>query len=118
MLVRALAGRWPWGSGTVLLPPPEQLLFLPQRPYLPPGSLRQAVSYPAAAEAFPDAAVRAALERVGLGHLVGQLAEHRRWEIGRAPCRERVCQYGSISWVAAPLQTTSTTTSETLTTSS
>jgi putative ATP-binding cassette transporter len=80
MLFRAIAGLWPWGSGTVLLPPAGQLLFLPQRPYLPLGSLRQAVAYPAAAEAFPDAAVRTALQRVGLGHLAPQLDEQRRWD--------------------------------------
>lgn len=80
MLFRALAGLWPWGSGTVLLPPPERLHFVPQRPYLPLGSLRQAATYPAAADAFPDAAVRAALVRVGLGHLLPQLDEQRRWD--------------------------------------
>ncbi|MEQ9606653.1 MAG: ABC transporter ATP-binding protein/permease, partial [Kiloniellaceae bacterium] len=80
MLFRAIAGLWPWGDGTVLLPPPERLLFLPQRPYLPLGSLRQAVVYPAAAGSFPDAAVRGALERVGLGHLLAQLDQQRRWD--------------------------------------
>jgi putative ATP-binding cassette transporter len=80
MLFRAIAGLWPWGSGRVLLPPPEQLLFLPQRPYLPLGTLRQAVAYPAAAETFPDAAVRGALEQVGLGHLLAPLDEDRRWD--------------------------------------
>lgn len=80
MLFRALAGLWPWGSGTVLLPPPEQLHFVPQHPYLPPGSLRQAATYPAAADAFADAEVRAALTRVGLGQLLPQLDEIRRWD--------------------------------------
>ena len=45
-LFRAVAGLWPWGSGTILTPPPESMAFLPQRPYLPLGTLRNAVTYP------------------------------------------------------------------------
>lgn len=80
MLFRAIAGLWPWGGGRVLLPPAEQLLFLPQRPYLPIGSLRRALAYPADPEAFPDAEVRRALDRVGLHRLAGHLDEVRRWD--------------------------------------
>jgi putative ATP-binding cassette transporter len=80
MLFRAIAGLWPRGSGTVLLPPPEQLLFLPQRPYLPIGSLRRALAYPSPAELFPDDEVRRAMERVGLGRLLAHLDEVRRWD--------------------------------------
>ena len=43
-LFRAVAGLWPWGSGTILTPPPETMAFLPQRPYLPLGTLRNALS--------------------------------------------------------------------------
>ena len=42
-LFRAIAGLWPWGSGMIRIPPPEQMMFLPQRPYLPLGTLRAAV---------------------------------------------------------------------------
>lgn len=80
MLFRAIAGLWPAGSGRVLLPPAGQLLFLPQRPYLPIGSLRQALAYPAPTERFPDADVRRAVERVGLAHLLRHLDEVRRWD--------------------------------------
>ena len=38
---------WPWGAGTIQLPPRESMMFMPQRPYLPLGTLRAAVSYPA-----------------------------------------------------------------------
>jgi vitamin B12/bleomycin/antimicrobial peptide transport system ATP-binding/permease protein len=79
-LFRALAGLWPWGSGTIQLPPRADMMFMPQRPYLPLGSLRAAVSYPAAPERFDDAAVRAALMRVGLGHLVPALEQAQRWD--------------------------------------
>ena len=39
-LFRALAGMWPWGEGTIQLPPRDAMMFMPQRPYLPPGTLR------------------------------------------------------------------------------
>ncbi|SMF58683.1 putative ATP-binding cassette transporter [Tistlia consotensis] len=80
MLFRAIAGLWPWGSGQVLLPPPEELLFLPQRPYLPIGTLRRALAYPAPAEVFAEAEFERVLQRVGLGRLHSHLDEERRWD--------------------------------------
>jgi energy-coupling factor transporter ATP-binding protein EcfA2 len=64
-LFRAIAGLWPWGSGEIRTPPRDAMMFMPQRPYLPLGSLRAAIAYPAPARRFPDAAIRAALERAG-----------------------------------------------------
>ena len=52
-LFRAVAGLWPWGSGTILTPPPESMAFLPQRPYLPLGTLRNAVTYPSPPTPIP-----------------------------------------------------------------
>ena len=79
-LFRALAGMWPWGGGTLRLPPREAMTFMPQRPYLPLGTLRAAVCYPAEPGRFDEAAVDAALERVDLGHLVPSLDRTERWE--------------------------------------
>ena len=79
-LFRAVAGLWPWGSGTILTPKPESMAFLPQRPYLPLGTLRNALTYPAAVDAFSDADVRQALERCGLGNLVDKLDKDDRWD--------------------------------------
>ncbi len=79
-LFRALASMWPWGAGTIRLPPRDAMMFMPQRPYLPPGPLRAAVSYPAEEGQFDDAAVRAALERVDLGHLAPSLDQKERWD--------------------------------------
>src|SRR5580692_7283094 len=45
-LVRAIAGLWPWGSGSVNFHPDRRLFMLPQRPYVPSGTLRRAVAYP------------------------------------------------------------------------
>ena len=77
---RALAGMWPWGAGTIQLPPRAAMMFMPERPYLPPGTLHAAVSYPADPGRFDDAAVRAALERVDLAHLAPSLDHTERWD--------------------------------------
>jgi putative ATP-binding cassette transporter len=79
-LFRALAGIWPFGGGRVRVPVGARALFLPQRPYLPLGSLRRAVSYPLDAAELPDAAVREALEAVGLPALAARLDEEDAWD--------------------------------------
>jgi vitamin B12/bleomycin/antimicrobial peptide transport system ATP-binding/permease protein len=79
-LFRALAGMWPWGAGTIELPPRAAMMFMPQRPYLPLDTLRAAVSYPAEPDRFDDAAVQAALERVDLGRLGASLDRTERWD--------------------------------------
>jgi putative ATP-binding cassette transporter len=79
-LFRAIAGLWPWGSGEIRIPDRAGMMFMPQRPYLPLGTLRAAVSYPSSPRKFSDAAVRAALERCGLPHLVPRLEEEERWD--------------------------------------
>jgi putative ATP-binding cassette transporter len=79
-LFRAIAGLWPWGSGIIRIPVPEHMMFLPQRPYLPLGTLRAAVCYPASPETFDDATVRSALDRCGLGEFVESLDRKERWD--------------------------------------
>lgn len=79
-LFRAVAGLWPWGSGTILLPPREQMMFLPQKPYLPLGTLRTALAYPSAPEAFTTAALCAALNRVHLAEFAPLLDREERWD--------------------------------------
>ena len=79
-LFRALAGIWPFGQGTAHIPDGARALFLPQRPYLPLGSLRRAVCYPLDATAVPDDAVREALSAAGLPHLLDRLDEEDAWD--------------------------------------
>jgi putative ATP-binding cassette transporter len=74
-LVRAIAGLWPWGEGEISLKPGAKLFMMPQRPYVPLGTLRRATTYPQAADAIDDGAVREALEKVGLGHVAERLDE-------------------------------------------
>ncbi|MBI3917367.1 MAG: ABC transporter ATP-binding protein/permease [Betaproteobacteria bacterium] len=77
-LFRALAGIWPFGVGTVRRPA-SRVLFLPQKPYLTVGTLREQVSYPAAPGTFDDASCRAALMDCGLPHLADRLDEEQHW---------------------------------------
>ena len=79
-LFRAMAGLWPWGTGRILLPPRGTMMFMPQRPYMPLGTLRAAIAYPAAPDAFADADVRTALERVGIGQFAPMLDKDDRWD--------------------------------------
>jgi putative ATP-binding cassette transporter len=69
---RSLAGIWPYWKGRIKLPKGARLLFLPQKPYLPLGPLKHAVSYPDDASRHPDEEVREALKRlnVELGDLI------------------------------------------------
>ncbi|UFN50580.1 ABC transporter ATP-binding protein/permease [Roseomonas sp. OT10] len=79
-LFRAFAGVWPWGSGEIRMPPREATMFMPQRPYLPLGSLRTALAYPAGPASLPDAVAVEALETVGLERLVSRLDVEDRWD--------------------------------------
>jgi putative ATP-binding cassette transporter len=76
---RSLAGIWPYWKGRIRLPGGARLLFLPQKPYLPLGSLKHAVSYPEQADKLDDSQVREALEAVGLAHLAADLERTENW---------------------------------------
>jgi putative ATP-binding cassette transporter len=76
---RALAGIWPYWKGRIRLPKGARTLFLPQKPYLPIGSLKHAVSYPAEFSNFSEGEIVDALRGVGLGHLVADLDRSENW---------------------------------------
>ncbi len=79
-LFRAIAGIWPFGSGTVHVPAAGHVLFLPQRAYLPLGSLRHALCYPRGEDRFTEAEILAVLSDCGLGHLAPRLDEEDAWD--------------------------------------
>jgi vitamin B12/bleomycin/antimicrobial peptide transport system ATP-binding/permease protein len=79
-LVRAIAGLWPWGDGAVNLHPDRRLFMLPQRPYVPSGTLRRAVAYPGAEDDWRDELVCEALHKVGLDHLKEKIGEEAPWD--------------------------------------
>lgn len=78
-LFRAIAGIWPFGTGTVAVPEGARLMMLPQRPYFPVGSLEAAVSYPAVPGTFEGARIADALAAVGLPALAVRLDDHAHW---------------------------------------
>ncbi len=80
-LFRALSGIWPWVSGRVQRPAdhPARTQFLPQRPYFPQGSLREALAYPEPADHYTDAELVKALDDALLPHLATRLDDADAW---------------------------------------
>ncbi len=78
-LLRAIAGIWPYGTGEISLPTGWRTMFLPQRPYLPLGSLRRAIYYPQPVLENTDDNLTGLLERFGLQNLAGQLDAVDDW---------------------------------------
>ena len=80
-LFRVLAGLWPFGRGRIGLPKDARVLFLPQKPYLPTGTLREVLSYPETPDHYTEEACREVLETCMLGHLVPRLGEPANWSL-------------------------------------
>ena len=78
-LFRAMAGIWPFGRGRILIPAGARVLFLPQKPYIPIATLRDAVKYPDENSTATDADIVSALEAARLGHLASRLDEEVHW---------------------------------------
>jgi putative ATP-binding cassette transporter len=78
-LFRALAGIWPYWKGRIRVPKAARLLFLPQKPYLPIGSLKNAVAYPGDAKDFSDSEILDALGAAGLPHLAERIEQSENW---------------------------------------
>lgn len=79
-LLRAIAGIWPFATGQVSVPTGKRVLFLPQRPYIPPGTLHAAVAYPDGAAAHAPEAVREALAAAGLERLAADPGQDAEWD--------------------------------------
>ncbi|WP_026431124.1 ABC transporter ATP-binding protein/permease [Paracidovorax oryzae] len=79
-LLRAVAGIWPYGEGEIGQPRDGRLMFLPQRSYIPQGTLKAALCYPGQPEDFDDERVRQVLHEVRLPALADRLHESDRWQ--------------------------------------
>ena len=80
-LFRVLAGLWPFGRGRIGLPQGARVLFLPQKPYLPIGSLKDVLSYPDMPEQHTDQDCREVLEACGLAQLAPRLLQQANWSL-------------------------------------
>ena len=94
-LLRALAGLWPYVRGVVSRPQ-GHVIFCAQQPYLPLGTLRSAITYPAPDEALPDHAVRQVLADVQLGHLADHLDETKDWMTTLSPGERQRLAFGRV----------------------
>jgi putative ATP-binding cassette transporter len=94
-LLRSLAQLWPFTSGT-LRRPQDDTMFLSQLPYMPLGDLRTSVTYPAESGAYPDDAVRSALDTVSLGHLGDRLGETADWSKVLSPGEQQRIAFARV----------------------
>jgi vitamin B12/bleomycin/antimicrobial peptide transport system ATP-binding/permease protein len=78
-LFRAIGGIWPFGSGTIAIPEGARIMVLPQRPYLPIGSLEAAIAYPSTPGVWPEQQIRDILFAVGLPALAPRLSDEAHW---------------------------------------
>lgn len=90
-LFKAVAGLWPWGHGSIHLPADARLMFLPQQPFLPEGSLRAALSYPHDPGQYSSADYEQALAWAGLSWLSARLDSVEDWgQLGHLRSRQRL----------------------------
>ncbi|HEX6006292.1 MAG TPA: ABC transporter ATP-binding protein/permease [Burkholderiales bacterium] len=80
-LFRAIAGIWPFGAGRIAVPEDARMMFLPQRPYLQVGTLRELVHYPESRAFCADAEFIRTLADCGLAHLAPRLDEYQNWAL-------------------------------------
>jgi len=80
LFFRAITGLWPWGRGSITMPPRDAVMFVPNTPYFAPGLLRDLLCYPRGRDAFADTQFAEALERLGLRRLVPMLNRDLRWD--------------------------------------
>jgi putative ATP-binding cassette transporter len=103
-LFRATAGLWNAGQGRIVRPPPDRILFLPERPYLPPGTLRQALVRSERNAAVPDAAILAVLEALGAADVVrraGGLDAEHDWDDLLSLAEQQMLSFARVV-IAAP----------------
>ena len=95
-LFRAFAGIWPFGTGTVRIPRDARVMFLPQKPYMPLGTLAEALAYPAPAAETSDAEKRQALVDVGLPGFVDRLNEIQNWGQALSPGEQQRVAFARV----------------------
>ncbi len=95
-LFRVLAGLWPFGRGSVQIPKGSKALFLPQKPYIPIGTLKEALCYPDRPEAHSDAEVAAALRDCRIPQFVDRLQEAGNWAMTMSPGEQQRLSFARV----------------------
>ena len=95
-LLRSLAGLWPYVDGTISRPDLGRVLFCAQQPYLPLGTLRTALAYPAPAESLGDDVAAETLRAVQLGQLAERLDVEADWSKTLSPGEQQRLAFGRI----------------------
>ncbi len=94
--LRALAGLWPHGDGRVDVPAGATMQFMPQRCYVPDGTLKEALAYPAAVGAYDNDRCLRALNDCLLGHLAARLHEPARWSQQLSPGEQQRLAFARV----------------------
>jgi vitamin B12/bleomycin/antimicrobial peptide transport system ATP-binding/permease protein len=84
-LFRVLAGLWPFGRGRIRVPDKAKALFLPQKPYIPIGTLKEALCYPDKPAAHDDQRATEALNACELAHFADRLHDTGNWAMVMSP---------------------------------
>jgi putative ATP-binding cassette transporter len=95
-LFRAFAGIWPFGAGKVRVPQDARVMFLPQKPYMPLGTLAETLAYPEPAEETSEADKRRALVDVGLPGFVDRLNEIQNWGQALSPGEQQRVAFARV----------------------
>jgi vitamin B12/bleomycin/antimicrobial peptide transport system ATP-binding/permease protein len=95
-LMRALAGLWPFGSGTIDVPVGAKVLFVPQVSYVPIDTLKAALAYPSEVDSFSDEDCREVLRAVRLDDYVEHLDENTHWARRMSPGEQQRLAAGRV----------------------
>lgn len=95
-LLRAIAGLWPFGKGSIRLPGNAKVMFMPQKNYLADGPLRETLAYPAEAEGIEERELVQALEDCRLAHLVSRLDESAHWSHQLSPGEQQRLAFARV----------------------
>lgn len=94
--IRVLAGIWPYASGELILPEKKQLMYLPQKPYMPIGTLEEAIIFPNPSHPQQLEKIQQILRDCHLEHLIPQLKVHATWSQQLSPGEQQRIAFARI----------------------
>ena len=94
--VRAIAGLWPFSKGEVSLPQQQKVMYLPQKPYMPIGTLAEAIMFPDKTHPEWNATLESLLRECNLGHLIPRLNETATWSEQLSPGEQQRIAFARV----------------------